>query len=137
MRRRGERTEFAVWLKQMTPHAIRLTVPIGFLERQPLLTEEAFGTLPLTGQAAAPIEVGTISRTSSCGPRCSGSVESQPHEQASAPPWSPVAAQGCLRITLKGYLFRCSTIVSGALALPPLASAGSGSFGRRHRKVTE
>lgn len=42
MRRRGERTEFAVWLKQLTPHAIRLSVPLGFLERQPLLTEEAF-----------------------------------------------------------------------------------------------
>ncbi len=42
MRRRGERTEFAVWLKHQTPQAIRLTVPIGFLERQPILTEEAF-----------------------------------------------------------------------------------------------
>ncbi len=42
MRRRGPRTEFAVWLKQMTPHAIRLSVPLGFLERQPLLSEEAF-----------------------------------------------------------------------------------------------
>jgi hypothetical protein len=42
MRRRGDRTEFAVWLKHQTPQAIRLTVPIGFLERQPILTEEAF-----------------------------------------------------------------------------------------------
>ena len=42
MKRRGERSEFAAWLKHSTPHAIRLTVPLGFLERQPLLTEEAF-----------------------------------------------------------------------------------------------
>jgi hypothetical protein len=42
MKRRGERTEFAAWLKHSTPHAIRLTVPLGFLEHQPLLTEEAF-----------------------------------------------------------------------------------------------
>lgn len=41
MKRRHGRSEFAVWLKQMTPHAIRLSVPLGFLERQPLLTEEA------------------------------------------------------------------------------------------------
>lgn len=41
MKRRNGRSEFAVWLKQMTPQAIRLSVPLGFLERQPLLTEEA------------------------------------------------------------------------------------------------
>lgn len=41
MRRRGDRTEFAVWLKHQTPQAIRLSVPLGFLERQPLLSEEA------------------------------------------------------------------------------------------------
>jgi len=41
MKRRHGRSEFAVWLKQMTPQAIRLSVTLGFLERQPLLTEEA------------------------------------------------------------------------------------------------
>lgn len=45
MRRRGGKTEFAVWLKQRTPHAIRLTVPLGYLERQPMLTEEAYDAL--------------------------------------------------------------------------------------------
>lgn len=42
MRRRGDRSEFAVWLKHTTPKAVRLSVPLGFLERQPLLSEEAF-----------------------------------------------------------------------------------------------
>ncbi len=45
MRRRGGRTEFAVWLKNMTAHAIRLSVPLGFLERQPILTEEHYAAL--------------------------------------------------------------------------------------------
>jgi len=45
MKRRQGRSEFAVWLKQTTPQAIRLSVPLGFLERQPLLTEEAFEEL--------------------------------------------------------------------------------------------
>lgn len=45
MRRRSDRTEFAVWLKQTTPRAIRMGVPLGFLERQPLLTEEAYAAL--------------------------------------------------------------------------------------------
>ncbi len=45
MRRRGERTEFAVWIKQLTPQAVRLSVPLGHLERQPLLSEEAFDSV--------------------------------------------------------------------------------------------
>lgn len=45
MRRRGGKTEFAVWLKQRTPQAIRLSVPLGYLERQSMLTEEAYDTL--------------------------------------------------------------------------------------------
>ena len=45
MRRRAGHTEFAVWLKHLTPAAIRLTAPLGFLESQPLATEEAFEAL--------------------------------------------------------------------------------------------
>ena len=45
VRRKGDRTEFAVWLKQLTPRAIRLSVPLGHLERQPTLTEEAYDDL--------------------------------------------------------------------------------------------
>ena len=45
MRRRGGRTEFAVWLKHVTNHAIRLSVPLGHLERQPVLSEEAYEQL--------------------------------------------------------------------------------------------
>ena len=45
MRRRGERTEFAVWLKNRTEHALRLTVPLGFLERQPVQDEDDYDYL--------------------------------------------------------------------------------------------
>ncbi|HEY6815851.1 MAG TPA: type IV secretion system DNA-binding domain-containing protein, partial [Croceibacterium sp.] len=45
MRKRRERTEFAVWLKHRTPEALRLDVPLGFLERQPTLSEDAFDEL--------------------------------------------------------------------------------------------
>ena len=51
MRRRKDRTEFAVWLKQRTPHAVRMTVPLGHLERQPILTEEAFEALLAANRA--------------------------------------------------------------------------------------
>lgn len=45
MRRRDAKTEFAVWIKHQTPHAIRLTVPLGFLERQPVLSEADYDGL--------------------------------------------------------------------------------------------
>jgi hypothetical protein len=45
MRRRRDRTEFAAWIKHWTPSAIRLSVPLGHLERQPTLTEEAYDAL--------------------------------------------------------------------------------------------
>lgn len=45
MRRRGDRTEFAVWLKHRTADALRLSVPLGFVERQPTLAEEDYDAL--------------------------------------------------------------------------------------------
>jgi hypothetical protein len=45
MKRRGDRSEFALWVKQQTGQAIRLTVPLGFLERQPTLDEEDYERL--------------------------------------------------------------------------------------------
>lgn len=45
MKRAGAQTEFALWVKHQTPHAIRVSVPLGFLERQYTLDEEAFDEL--------------------------------------------------------------------------------------------
>lgn len=45
MKRRRDRSEFAAWIKNWTPQAIRLSVPLGFLERQPTLSEEAYDEL--------------------------------------------------------------------------------------------
>lgn len=45
MKRRGPRSEFAVWVKQLTGQAIRLSVPLGFLERQPTLDDEGYEAL--------------------------------------------------------------------------------------------
>jgi hypothetical protein len=44
-RRRGDRTEFAVWLKNRTEHALRLTVPLGFLEREPTALDDDYDIL--------------------------------------------------------------------------------------------
>jgi hypothetical protein len=45
MKRRGPRSEFAVWVKHLTGQAIRLSVPLGFLERQPTLDTEDYDAL--------------------------------------------------------------------------------------------
>ncbi len=45
MKRKGPRSEFAVWVKQLTGHAIRLSVPLGFLEKQPTLDDEDYVAL--------------------------------------------------------------------------------------------
>ncbi|MBV8799244.1 MAG: type IV secretion system DNA-binding domain-containing protein [Alphaproteobacteria bacterium] len=45
MKRRGPRSEFAVWVKHHTGQAIRLSVPLGFLEKQPTLNQEEYAAL--------------------------------------------------------------------------------------------
>lgn len=45
VKRRGSRTEFAAWLKHRTPEALRLSVELGFLERQRTLADEEFDAL--------------------------------------------------------------------------------------------
>jgi DNA helicase HerA-like ATPase len=45
MKRRGARSEFAAWVKHRTGQAIRLSVELGFLERQPTLAEEEYDDL--------------------------------------------------------------------------------------------
>lgn len=45
MRRRVDRSEFAAWVKHSTHGAVRLTTPLGQLERQPTLSEDAYDAL--------------------------------------------------------------------------------------------
>ena len=45
MRKRGGKTEFALWVKHQTAHAVRLAVPLGYLERQHALDDEDYDTL--------------------------------------------------------------------------------------------
>ena len=45
MKRRGPRSEFAVWVKNLTGKALRLTVPLGFLEREATLDSEDYDAL--------------------------------------------------------------------------------------------
>lgn len=45
MKRRGPRSEFALWVKHLTGQAIRLSVPLGFLERQSTLDDEEYEAL--------------------------------------------------------------------------------------------
>lgn len=52
VRRRGDRSEFMAWLKNETPSAIRLSTPLGYLERQPTQSEDALLALLDANRAA-------------------------------------------------------------------------------------
>ena len=45
MRKRRDRTEFACWIKNITPQPIKLAVPIGFLESLPSLSDDDYSAL--------------------------------------------------------------------------------------------
>lgn len=86
MRRRRDRTEFAAWLKNVTPGAVRLTTPLGYLERQPTSSGEALERLLATNRArycGRPLEA-------EAGRAPSPSFEA-PREDAAPPP--PIAAR--------------------------------------------
>jgi hypothetical protein len=85
MRRRAGQTEFAVWLKHLTPSAIRLTVRLGFLESQPLATEEAFAALMAANRARY------------CGTAVGAWEAVQAARHAPAPPPSPGNRQEIVR----------------------------------------
>lgn len=76
MRRRSDRSEFAVWLKHRTPSALRMDVPLGFVERQATLTEEAYDKLIERNRARY---CGTAADVLSFAPAMNtGPVESRP-----------------------------------------------------------
>ncbi len=82
MRRKGPKTEFAAWVKNVTPHAIRLSVPLGFLERQYTLDEEAYDLL---------IERNRESYCGTVAPKLppAGSTEPTDTAASSVPPATP------------------------------------------------
>lgn len=83
MRRRGDRTEFAVWLKHQTPKAIRLSVPLGFLERQPILVEEDYEALLAANRIAY---CGTLDEVSLAWPTFAEPAPSDPAPAAAPEP---------------------------------------------------
>jgi hypothetical protein len=45
MRKRSRETEFACWIKNTTPQAIKLSVPLGSFERLPTIADEEYAEL--------------------------------------------------------------------------------------------
>lgn len=130
MRRRNGQTEFAVWLKHLTPSAIRLTAPLGFLENQPLSTEEAFAALLDTnrerycGTLAGARQAMQFARSAHDAPNPGGDaaeavISTAP---ASLPP-APVPVSS----------LKQSAALPRAEASPPVREAGKG--GSQHRYV--
>lgn len=127
MRRRPAKTEFAAWLKGITPSAIRLSVTLGSLERQPTLTEDGYDCLVRQNQkryAGTPFELPPPTKIAllptsplTTPPSESDSVfHVEPHSAPDAPP---------------------SSLIAGRLnTSPPRGSIqghGLGKGGRKHR----
>jgi hypothetical protein len=83
MKRRGARSEFAVRVKNLTGQAIRLSVPLGFLERQATLAEEDYDAL-LSGNRRR--YCGTLAEIAALRPQVAATeVERSPAEPAAQP----------------------------------------------------
>lgn len=70
MRKRKDRTEFACWIRNLTPQAIRVEVPLGEVEKMPTLAEADYAAL---------VEA---NRSRYCAP----AIETGPTETSAAPP---------------------------------------------------
>jgi len=87
MKRRGPRTEFAVWVKHLTGQAIRLTVPLGFLERQTTLDDEDYDALIAANRVRY---CGTLAEIAIHAPP---TVQDVPQPAPKSPPESSTATQ--------------------------------------------
>jgi hypothetical protein len=128
MRRRPDRTEFAAWVKQVTPRAVRLTTPIGVLERRPQMSEEVLEDILAANRArygGTPCAM-PERRTPDLPPeapaasRAGNDPERQPAPRAEPPDSPPVE--------LAGEVPPVPPIVA-----EPLIADGTGKGGRRHR----
>ncbi|HWD38023.1 MAG TPA: type IV secretion system DNA-binding domain-containing protein [Fimbriimonas sp.] len=96
MKRRGARSEFAAWIKHRTGQAIRLSVELGFLERQPALTDEDFDELRDRSRAqhcGTLAEVTQFRRAARPSPATSEPAQKRPASEVAKPtePPNPVA----------------------------------------------
>lgn len=118
MKRRRDRTEFAVWVKHQTPQAIRMTVPLGFLERQAMLAEEDFDALVETNRGRYG---GRLAEVLSLSPSLESSEETPPRNDRRLQVMES-NAQGLPREMH-------SFVPSPASAIPPASSRLDGAGG--------
>jgi hypothetical protein len=126
MRRRGPKTEFAVWVKHQTPHAVRLSVPLGFLERQHVLEDEDFDLLRDANRKKYCGSLEALTREEPTKPLVEG---------AQAPPDKSAATvdqvTGPARINHPVSLPSTATEVQSASLAPEVRESGKG--GPKHR----
>lgn len=143
MKRRGPRSEFAVWVKHLTGQAIRLSVPLGFLERQATLDTEDYELLVAANRTRY---CGTLAEVSRRAPEpAPASTEQVPVAAADPAPSlrpgaePPKAAPETLRpspdIEHEERHIRPAPYVFDAASVEELPVAGKG--GRQHRYLQQ
>lgn len=133
MRRRGERTEFAAWLKHRTYQAIRLSVPLGFLERQPSLAEEDYDLLIERNRARYCGTLADVHSLEFKAPTRTDERAQQEHPEARTPASSPGSHPSPIAPPPRAIPpATCSEPASAARRERP-PEPGSGKGGRKHR----
>ncbi len=90
MKRHTDRSEFAVWLKHQTPRAIRLSVPLGFLERQAVQSEEGFAEVMQANRARYCCPLANLPRFDS-SPEQSPDTDTGDHAPSPSPEYAPAS----------------------------------------------
>jgi len=142
MKRRGPRSEFAVWVKHLTGQAIRLSVPLGFLERQPTLDAEDYESLVVANRtrycgtlAEVARHVPDTMRVMPEGPSPSVSevIPERPDAEPRAAPSRPQNTVASVELVGEKPRPLPPVVEASPEAEPPLAGKG----GRQHRYLQQ
>lgn len=90
MRRRKQETTFACFVRNFTPHAVEVTIPLGHVESLPTLAEDAYAALIEANRARYCVtvaEIEALSRTTSEASMVASATPAQTVRRKETPPW--------------------------------------------------
>ncbi|HTW36679.1 MAG TPA: DUF87 domain-containing protein [Rhizomicrobium sp.] len=132
MKRRGPRTEFALWVKHLTDKGIRLTVPLGFLEKQPTLDDLEHDALIAANRVRYCGTLADISMHVPPSPEPHERTRQAPEVPASEMPARPEDAPATARAEPQAEPVDREP-APARVARPPIGDRELGKGGKQHR----
>ena len=101
MRKRKDETQFACFVRNLTPQAIRVSVPLGYVERLPTISDAEYGTLIEANRKRYATTLGEIERHQAEArkpqpvpvPRPGAHTPPQPRREVTAAPQPPISVE--------------------------------------------